>query len=558
MKTLNIFRLISLSIVCVFGSTSCDDFLDLTPQTSLNTDSFFRTPDDMKSACNIFYSGASNTITSALPGHLYNIDLWSDDAYATSPNNISSASRIATGSDATWNNYFKLIYQANNILESISTVTGDAKEINRYLAEARFFRAWSYFELTRRYGNVPWINRTLNTNDPLVYGPRIDRKVVVDSILSDLDFAVEWLPKPSELAAADYGRVTKTAAWAFKSRVALFEGTRQKYFNEPDGNPTRLLTIAKDAAASVINSQEHALYKGSGSDSYRQLFLLTGNEKKVNEKIFVSLYGENSSNIIRSSTLSRSLEQAGMTPTQALIDAYLCTDGLPIEKTKTAYNEKDSVDAVFVYRDPRLSMTVFRKGDPFKGGDIAYNPPSGAGYTLTGYHQKKYYDVNAWTPNRNFQDLILIRYAEVLLNYAEAVYELNGNISDADLDLTVNNLRNRAGFPVKITNAFVTQNGLNMLDEIRRERRVELACEGFRYFDLIRWKKAEVELVKPVLARLFIADKTGQVHKVVQATSTRKFNANRDYLFPLPTLQIDLLRKDDTDPNKTWEQNPNW
>jgi len=158
-------------------------------------------------------------------------------------------------------------------------------------------------------------------------------------------------------------------------------------------------------------------------------------------------------------------------------------------------------------------------------------------------------------------DGVIIRYAEVLLNYAEAKYELNGSISDADLDLSINLLRTR-GKIAKLSNAFVNSNGLTMRDEIRRERRVELAAEGFRYWDLIRWKAAETELIKPVLGNYFFKNEffpsgavtavklTSDNYLLLQEASFRRFNPARDYLWPFPINEIAL--------NPSLKQNPNW
>jgi hypothetical protein len=176
---------------------------------------------------------------------------------------------------------------------------------------------------------------------------------------------------------------------------------------------------------------------------------------------------------------------------------------------------------------------------------------------------KKGFNIEDWTINNAATtDRILMRYAEILLILAEAKYELNGTISDADLDFTVNALRTRAGMPVKLTNAFVTTNNLNMREEIRRERTIELALEGFRYDDLIRWKTAETVLPKPLLGAKFVAadwpgtnPNTLRLNAdnivVAEPSDTRKFQANRDYLYPIPLNEISLSAGNVT-------QNPNW
>jgi hypothetical protein len=177
-------------------------------------------------------------------------------------------------------------------------------------------------------------------------------------------------------------------------------------------------------------------------------------------------------------------------------------------------------------------------------------------------HQKKFNTIDQGIVNAGTVDRILIRYAEVLLIYAEAKYELNNAISDADLNLTVNALRTRVGFAPKLTNAFVTTNNLSMREEIRRERTVELALEGFRYDDLIRWKTAETVLPQTLLGAKFIAAEwvgtnqnslnlNAQNILIVEPATTRTFRVDRDYLYPVPINEISLS-------GGNVVQNPNW
>ena len=210
-----------------------------------------------------------------------------------------------------------------------------------------------------------------------------------------------------------------------------------------------------------------------------------------------------------------------------------------------------------------MVQTLFKIDDPYasiSGGNPTYR-------NTYYYHQQKYFTGQAdflISPNM-FLDYIAIRYAEILLNYAEAVYELNNSISDADLDKSINLLRKRATnndnskLPL-LTNAFVTANGLDMRTEIRRERSVELAYEGFRYWDLIRWKTAETELPKPILERKYFSnvDYGGSTkpplqdgYVLMQSADKRKFNAQKDYLWPLPSGQIGLSKG-------TLTQNSGW
>jgi hypothetical protein len=204
-----------------------------------------------------------------------------------------------------------------------------------------------------------------------------------------------------------------------------------------------------------------------------------------------------------------------------------------------------------------MSDTFMKRGDPMMTTKPVFDVANLV-FNKTGFMFRKTANIDDWNTQASLIDRPLLRYAEVLLTYAEAKYELENALSDADLDLTVNRLRQRGGV-APLTNAFAQANGLDLREEIRRERRVELAQEGFRYWDLIRWKTAETELPKPVLGNYFFRDEFGTAVKVnltpdnyilVQDASFRKFRADRDYLWPIPINELAL--------NPSLNQNPNW
>jgi len=265
------------------------------------------------------------------------------------------------------------------------------------------------------------------------------------------------------------------------------------------------------------------------------------------------------------------MENGRNAPTRNLVRQYLYADGLPAfdgqnqpSATRSAFfveeGDEDSYNAVFENRDPRLAMTLFQaREEAYKGPWV---PTTTLG-SRSAYAAKKGFNLFDWqTNNAGTVDKILIRYGEVLLTYAEAKYELDGAISDADLDLTVNALRQRAGFETRLTNAFAEANNLDIREEIRRERTVELALEGFRYDDLIRWKTAEVHLAGQLLGAKFDADdwvgadpSTLNINSdgvlIVEDTNVRSFNPGRDYLYPIPFNEITLS-------GGSVVQNPNW
>lgn len=533
---------------------SCNKMLDRFPETQFSDADYWNTESDLMNAANRLYQ--------QLAGNW--IDNRGDDNVAQGgPNSISNGTWTIPNTSSDWNNRYNEIFTANNILEKgVKAQVADAIR-NRYFGEARFFRAYAYFQLMQKYGDVPLVLHTLDIGSEELTMPRSPRADVLKAIYDDLDFASNWLPTRAQLTTAQFGRVTKSAALGMKARVALYEGTRAKFRNEA-GWQAHLQT-AIDAATAVMG-QGHALYK-----NYGDLFTHVGEGAANTELIFVKIYGVTNTNILLGHNNSRDLENGRIAITRNLIRQYLYTDGRPAFNTDNtpATNpsplfipeaNETSYNAIFQNRDPRLTFTVFKSGDTAYKGPWVPTTSLGA---RSAFATKKGFNLEDWTINNGGTvDRILMRYGEILLILAEAKFELNGSISDADLNLTINALRTRAGFTPKLTNAFVTANNLDMREEIRRERTVELALEGFRYDDLIRWKTAETVLPKDLLGAKFIAadwpgtnPNTLKLNAdnivVAEAANTRKFQANRDYLYPVPLNEISLSGGNVT-------QNPNW
>lgn len=526
----------------IFLVSSCD--IDRIPETQLSDDSFWKSENDLKAASNYLY-----TFLPTLP-ILH--EIWSDDAFAKVPNNISEGSRLAPSTTADFNRPYQIIRAATNIIEKSVLAKGAGVAegvINIYVGEARFFRAWSYFELVQKYGDVPLILHSLKEDSPELTAAPASREEVYDAIYQDLELAVNSLPTPTALGDPGYGRISKTAALALLSRVALFEGTRAKFHQYGEAN--KHLIKAVTASKAIIDSKEHSLF-----GDYFNLFQYPGEGRQNRENILVRQYGASVTESVLTHNSSRSYEQGVLNPTKSMVDAYLAVDGLPIEKSPLYVTPVNSED-VFKNRDKRLSWSIMKRGDPYYGTrpifDIAL-----LDRTVSGFCPRKFLNIPDWQTQRSYIDLPIIRYAEVLLNYAESKYELDGFIADIDLDISVNLLRSR-GQIQHLKNDFVKTNNLDMRTEIRRERRVELAQEGFRYWDLIRWKTAEIELPKDVLGNYFFASEFGtaitpQLNSdnfiLVQRASVRKFNAQRDYLWPIPINELGL--------NPNLKQNPGW
>lgn len=550
-------------LIPALGLWSCLDKLDQVPETVITDENYWNTPNDLATACNYLYTllprfeDQVKNYTSKAPGATYlPMDNMADDAFSLAGANVvSEGSRLAPAATDDWTNNYDLIRASNNILENAHRVTGTAAEINKYKGEARFFRAFAYFELVKRFGDVPLVMKTLDASDPELFGGRTSRETVLDSVYADLDYAAANLPQPDAQPASQYGRITSTAALALKSGIALFEGTRQKFHQY--GNYQKHLQVAVSASDAVINGGKHALfnYAAKPDSSYYYLFQYVGEGKTNKENMLVFLYAVNASNYITNHSWMRTvLGNGNYVPTQSILDAYLYKDGLPMDKSPY-YQEQTNSLTQFENRDPRMGMTVFNKNHWY----IASNYVTDFQNTPTGYKIRKYFTKEDHSNNMSFIDRILIRYAEVLLNNAEAKFELNGSISDEDLNKTINLLRDRVGM-IHLTNAFVAANGLDMRTEIRRERRIELALEGFRYWDLIRWKTAETELPKTLKGTKYFPDEYGTTAQVtigadgfvvVQDVSKRHFDPQRDYLWPLPLQELGL------NPN-LGDNNPNW
>jgi hypothetical protein len=541
-----------LFVLAIFAVVGCKKSLDLTPKDQLSDVSFWKSPNDFQLAANNFYYGLQQ-----VPEY---IDNNSDIAFGSGANAVSDGSYLPSATSAVWDSCYKQIRGTNYLLTK-APVSNLGASINRWVGEAEFFRAYNYWKLVKTFGGIPKIDKVLDVTSPELYSPRASQAAIVDFILSDLDSAIPKLPKQSQLTSDEQGRVTQGAALALKARVALFEGTWAKYHG--DGDPTKYINAAVDAARQVVASNEYALYTNQGAQSYKYLFIQQGDDSK--ESILAFRYYAN--RIVQNWT--RELWFNAMVPTKNLADTYLATDGLPISKS-SLFQGYNTLTSEFQNRDPRMAMTFIVPGSTifFEGGLMQPTYPgfTGSNATHTGYMIRKFLDETITaTQFQGAYDFKEFRYGEVLLNLAEALYEQNGQISDQDLNQTINQLRSRVNMP-SLTNAFVTTNGLNMLDEIRRERTVELAFEGFRRDDLRRWKTAESVLPQALKGVRFVGTEYQQKYPDLKVGTDIQVDANgfivsepasarafdpKDYLDPIPLQQIQLSKG-------TLTQNPGW
>lgn len=535
------YIILSSLVACIM---SCDDVLNKYPQTEISTKNFWQTEADFKMAANALYNSLENN-------HQSDIDLQSDDYYGRSVNDISAGTLVASNTDDVWTDAYTAVRKANDIIENaeVSEVEVTVKEC--YAAEARFFRAYQYAKLIKRFGDVPLIVHTLDMSSPELYEGATQRSLVVEKIIEDLEWASDKLPRKQDLASTNEGRITRGAALALLSRVALYEGTFRKYHNK--GDFQELLSLAKSTAAIVITEGEFSLYPD---------FLEVFKEKNEGnaETILRTFYKET---ITSFAPRTRALIlDANIAPTKNLADAFLCMDGLPIEYSPLFEGYGD-ISTEFMNRDPRMSYTIWEPLTPYENNAPLIPELFRA---RTGYWPKKPGDIMALEKTFVYTDYIIMRYAEVLLNYAEATFELEGSISDTDLNMSINKLRERVGMK-SLTNAFISEQtakgySMNMLDEIRRERRVELAGEGYRYDDIIRWKVAENVLPREIKGVKFqqsyyenvVPGKDVQIDKegfiIVEKSEARTFEPSKNYLFPLPLRELSL--------NNKLTQNPGW
>ena len=565
-----IIKYILLSLFGIAFFASCEKDLDLVPRDKITEVSYFKKEEHFKLFSNQFYEYLPSFTS------LFGRDYITDVIATWSQNSTSDGSYSPPVQSGLWNGTYNHIRNVNYLITKVDEAEAELKEkVLLYKAEAQFFRAYTYYNIYKDLGGVPIVTKPLNVDDAeLLMAPRNTREEVINFILKDLDEAISILPAHDDISIKDIGRISKEAALAFKARVALFEGTWQK-FRDKSGD--KYLTQAIDAAKKVIEKNTFELFDRRdvlGDKNYKHLFLLDvvksniAGLTKADNKEYI-LCKKYDINIRPSGTVSvHNLPS----PTRKFADLFLCTDGLPIEQSPL-FKGRKTILSEYENRDPRMTNIMVKPFTKFWGnfppefirdwdkpyeGGVEYTVNFG-NETCTGYlRQKGIVEVkHPFSP-----DAPVIRLAEVYLVYAEALYEKNGSISDDDLNLSINRLRNRAGLPA-LSNAFITANNLNIRKEIRRERTIELFMEGHRFDDLRRWYIAHIEMPmsltgvkytgtqyetdKPWSDISFTLDAKGNVVK--QVSTDRKFE-EKHYLLPLPTHQLKL--------NKNLDQNPGW
>ena len=510
-------RVIYIAQLCAlaFGLSACSDwFLDKEPQDERTDVVYFKTPTHFKEYTAALY-GQLQGWGSPYGGYAAYMDVSSDlSAYFGISGDVGHGTIMVPAKDDRWDNCYKQIRTVNLLFERAADYPGDASEIEQYMAEASFFRAYNYFFLLQFFGGVPILETPLDVDSPELYGKRNSRYEVVDFILKDLDRAIAGLPKETMIAAADKGRISLHGAEAFKARVLLYEATWRKYVGtttdfEGSAGPAsdqvdEFLDEVIRLTTDVIDSNLYSIWNynhiaGMRNLSYRYLFCLedaatnpAGVDKSSNKEFIIkSVYDKD----IKPGGTNLNETVRKMEPSRKMVDLFVCTDGMPVDVSED-FQGYHTPEAEFENRDYRLLSDI----DMTTQTTAAKELKSGT----AGYGNMKFYCSERVTARTESPDYPVLRLAEVYLMYAEAVCERNnGVVTDDQLNYSINKLRGRAGV-ANLTNQLVddirTARGAGqthaevMKEEIRRERAAELYMEGFRFDDLKRWGIAEKEL----------------------------------------------------------------
>lgn len=569
---------LSAAIACI----SCEDMLDYQPKDRLSPDTYFKTETDCELWTNNYYT----VFPSAEGIYSEPYDVIVRDVLADEISGV----RKPMPTDGNWN--WEKLREMNFFLSRASQIEDESVRLE-YEGLTRFFRAYFYFEKVKRYGDVPWVDRPLGSDEEELYKGRDSRESVMEKVMEDVDFAIANLPEVQNVY-----RVTRWTARALKSRIALFEGTFRKYHGL-DGYEEFLQACVN--ASEPFLTGPYSIYT-SGSTPYQDLF--TSQNAIETEIILARAYTSAISGMthdVNGHLTGATMGRPGMT--RNVVNMYLMRDGSRYTDQEN-YAIKTFVEEC-KNRDLRMAQTLRTPGYKRIGGSKELAPDlsrSTTGYQLIKYLTEEKYDANKASTN----DMPLFRLAEVLLNYAEAKAEL-GTLKQADLDNTIRPLRARAGLPdldMEEANANpdpylsspetgyanVTGDNKGVILEIRRERTLETPMEGLRYWDIMRWKEGK-RFEKPIEGLYFPGtgeydlDGNGSVdvciydtekapgnsadvlylklgsdivlsggtsgNVLAHSTQQRTWNEERDYLYPIPTDDRVLTQG-------AISQNPGW
>ena len=478
-----------LVLLAFIAFSACnDDFLDTVPQDEISAENFFNTASDLQ----LYIDGLH-----AVAGYgTFLGDQGTDDVATTGAvelKNILIGSPSADNIGAGWT--WGRLRDINYFLENFDKANVDDATKRHFEGIARFHRANFYYAKVRRFSDVPYYSKTLGADDEDLYKPRDPRTMVVDSVFNDIQFAAQHINEES----AGTEKFSKWAALHLLARMALHEGTYRKYHPELglESTASTFLQMSANAAKQLMDSGNFSVYNtGNPGSDYGALFNSEDHTSNP-EAILVNIYDVEKEKTSGNGQVFGDYEQSA---TKSLMNNYLMQDG-------TRFSDQPGSDTFtyiqeFQNRDPRMSQTFVYPGWVRRNEPSAYIPEFNRNFT--GYFQTKGYNNSEMNEDQG-HDIIVMRYAETLLIYAEALAEL-GTLTQADLDDSINKLRARVGLPdlnMVMANADidpiiesdypnVTGANKGIIYEIRRERRSELALESFRLYDLHRWYAGKV------------------------------------------------------------------
>lgn len=607
--------------------TGCYD-LDKLPQGELSSATAFGTTAEIKLYLNQFYQGTvyvagsttSTVSNTAIKSQSTNVGNASGIAFTdlNSDNMLGNVidTRLAGEtalSNASQLSDYKLIRNVNFLIKNLGNCTETGKEFDQCMGEAYFFRASYYYHLLINYGGVTWMEDLLDPEQGQMQLPRNTRTEIADHILADLDIAIEKLNSQTTNSGM---RVHKDVARALKSEVALFAGTWEKYHRQKgtnfydktltnaDEKIKSYLEQAAEAAKEVMDEGVWQITTGNPETVYRDLFITL--DLSSNKEVLWWKKYDAASNIGHSVT--RFLNQGGgqCGASASLVDDYLTIEGRPFTSEQRE-NAKKIYGKEFEERDPRLKQTICIPGQELRPNEayvFTLPPLNGNSYhqNTTGYSILKYVEFNTtYEPTidgegKSQAPAIQVRYADILLNYAEALAELNGAANESKIKAALKPLRDRVGMPeVDFDREYNTEadypfrNLDKYIQAVRRERRVEKAIEGCRLTDILRWAAADV-LIKGITPtgalftgsnlenndfyysdsgtyeliydqasgnNLYLTGNPGDSKRYIVPFNNAnypqgwQFNLERDYLLPIQERMLSLT-------GYQWEQNPGW
>ena len=525
----NLLFCLGLLSCTMFG---CDkNLLDSVPTDRLSENIFWKSQADAELAVNALYNDLDGA-------EIFSLDALTDIAHVNQPFAVDAYIELGTYDASssrlynTWSNAYKGIGAANYFLANVNKIEGSKDEtlIARYIGEARVLRAYQYIKLAYLFGAVPLVKSPLTLQE----GREIQQaslNEIYDFIDSELDQAAASLPE--SYTSNDVGRITRWAALGLKARADLYAG--------------RFAASAK-AAKAIMDSRRFELYP-----LYANLFTYAAENNKevlLDKQFLENIYTQSVFNLL--APYSQQNGQSTYVPTKALTDIYETSSGQVITDVNSGYDPKNPSKN----RDFRLALSIFLDGDPLPNGAIFHPAPNsgtadavGSTYiaSTTGFNIKKYIDKkDLANPSKSGLNIILLRYAEVLLTYAEAKIEL-GEIDVSVYD-AINQVRSgRTDVKLPLISNQLNQSQLRQL--VRRERTVELAFEGLHLADIRRWKTAE-NVVPGKVYGITYQNNKGETAVVEAASESRVFDSKKHYLWPIPQREINL--------NPNLKQNPNW